>query len=325
MPTPGFSSQHIDAVLSNISVAYQQDQSKYIATKVFPVVPVDKASAIYFTYDRASWLRDEAQKRADSTESAGSGYTVGKDTYNCDVWALHKDVGDQAVRNATSPLDPMRDAANFIASRMLLRQEVDFANTYFKSGVWSNDWTGVASAPTGNQIIQWSNFTTSTPIDDIDTLKETVCSVTGFDVNTLVMGKQVFNKLKNHPTVIDRVKYTSDKVPTAQLLASLFDVERVFVASSIVNTAKEGQTATPAYNFGKSILMTYSAPSPSLLAPSAGYTFAWNGVSEGAGLSVGTTQFRMEELKATRVESQMAWDNKVVGADLGVFVSGVVA
>jgi len=325
MPSPGFAAQHIDAVLSNISVAYLQNQDNFIATKVFPRIPVEKASAIYFKYNQADWLRDEAKVRADGTESVGSGYGLSTDTYNTQVYAIHKDVGDQAVQNATSPLEPIRDATNFVASRLLLRQEVDFANKYFKAGVWANDFTGVAASPTGNQFLQWSNYTSSTPLLDIEVMKESIISTTGFMPNTIVMGRQVFNALKSHPTVIDRIKYTTRDIPTTALLASLFDVDRVLVAASLVNTAAEGQTATKGYNFGKGLFLCYTAPSPGLLTPSAGYTFVWNGVSDGAGLSIGTVSFRMEELRATRIESQMAWDNKVVATDLGAFAATIVA
>lgn len=325
MPSPGFSAQHIDAVLSNISVAYMQTQETFIASRVFPRIPVEKASAQYFKYNQEDWLRDEAAKRADATESVGSGYTLATDTYNCEVYAIHKDVGDQAVANATSPLEPVRDATNFVASRLLLRQEVDFAGKYFKAGVWANDFTGVASAPTGNQFIQWSNYTNSTPLVDVDVWKESIVSKTGFEANVMVLGRAVFNALKNHPTVIDRIKYTGRDIPTTELLASLFGVDRVLVASSLVNTAKEGQAKSVSYNFGKGVLLTHSAPTPGLLTPSAGYTFVWNGVSDGAGLSVGTVSFRMEELRARRIESQMAWDNKVVAADLGAFAASAVA
>jgi Phage major capsid protein E len=325
MPSPGFNSQHIDAVLSNISVAYIQNTDKFIATKVFPRIPVEKASALYFKYNQEDWLRDEAKKRADTTESAGSGYNLSQDSYNCEVWAIHKDVGDQAIANATSPLQPIQEATNFVASRLLLRQEVDFAQKYFKAGVWANNFTGVASAPTSVQFIQWSNYVSSTPLLDVEVWKEAIVGKTGFMPNKMIMGRRVFNALKSHPTVIERIKYTGRDIPTRELLAALFDVDEVLVAETLVNTAAEGQAKNIQYNFGDGVLLVYTAPSPGLLTPSAGYTFVWNGVSDGAGLAIGTVQFRMEELRAQRIESQMAWDNKVVAADLGLYAASVVA
>lgn len=325
MPTPGFASTHIDAVLTNISIAYMQASENFIAQKVFPVVPVDKASGLYFKYNQGDWLRDEAAKRADATESVGSGYTVGQDSYNADVWAFHKDVGDQLLKNATNPLSPMTDATNYVASRLLLRQEVDFANTYFKTGVWGTDLTGVASAPSANQFIQFNDYVNSSPVTTIENAKEYVAGVTGYDVNTMVIGKQVFNALKNHPQIIDRIKYTSANVVTTELLARYFGVDQVLVARTLVNSAKEGQTDAPAYVYPKGILLCHSAPNPGLLTPSAGYTFSWNGITGTSGLTVGTYQIRMEQLKATRIESEAAWVNKVVAPNLGVYMASAVA
>ena len=76
MAQPSINQVHIDAILTNISVAYMQKSENFIADKVFPVVPVDKKSDKYFTYTKNDWFRDEAQRRADATESAGSGYSL---------------------------------------------------------------------------------------------------------------------------------------------------------------------------------------------------------------------------------------------------------
>lgn len=322
---PQLNQANVDAVLSNISVAYTQDQSKFIANKVFPVINVDKKSGIFMKYNREDWNRDEAQKRADITESVGGGFDLSKDYYNTDVYAFHMDIGDQAVANAMVPLQPVAEATRFVAGRLLLRQEVDFAKSFFKTGVWATDLTGVSGAPANaSQFTQFNNLTASDPMGVIEAAKEGVATKTGYEVNTMVIGRRVFSALKNHPEIIDRIKYTSAETVTLELIARLFEVDRVFVGSSFVNTAKEGQGETLVSNFGGSILLTHSAPNPGLLTPSAGYTFAWDGVSDGAGLAIGTRSFYMQEKRALRVESESAWSNKVVASDLGVFLSDVV-
>lgn len=325
---PQLNQANVDAVLSNISVAYSQDQTKFIANKVFPIVPVDKKSGIFMKYNREDWNRDEAQKRADITESAGSGFDVSRDTYNTDVYAFHMDVGDQALANAMTPFQPMQEATRFVAGRLLLRQEVDFATSFFKTGVWGTDYTGqtgTVTGITGSNFTQFDKYDTSDPMLVMEQAKELVATTTGYDVNTMVLGRKVLSVLKQHPDIIDRVKYTSSDLPDLQLIARLFGVERVFVGSSFRNTAKEGQGEALTQNYSNSILLTHTASSPGLLTPSAGYTFSWDGVSDGAGLSIGTRSWYMQELRATRVESESAWSNKVVAPDLGVFLNGVVA
>jgi hypothetical protein len=316
---------HIDAILTNISVAYIQQTENFVATKVFPIVPVDKQSNKFFKYTKNDWFRDEAQVRADATESAGGGYNLSTDTYSAQVWAFHKDIGDQTRANADTPINLDREATEFVTMRIMLRQELDWQSKFFTTSVWGKDYTGVAGSPSTDEFKQWSDFANSDPLEDIEAAKELILQTTGFMPNTLVLGYQVFRKLKNHPDLVDRIKYTTSNVITEDMMAKMFGVDRVMVTKSVKATNKEG--ATGAYDFvhGKAALLCYSAPSAGLLQPSAGYTFAWTGVSNGLGQTIGTSRFRMESLKSDRIEAEAAWDNKVVASDLGAFFTAAVA
>lgn len=313
-PTP--QEVHVNAVLSNLSVAYMNRMEAFVSPRAFPVVPVDKQSDLYYTYTKNDWFRDEAQRRPPNTESAGSGYGLSTASYNCDVWALHKDVDNQLLANADAPINLEREATEFVTQRLLLRQERQWTTDYFTTGVWATDATPANL---------WSNYATSDPIADIKTGRRTILANTGLMANTIIAGWDVFEQLKDHPDIIDRFKYTSSDNITAQLLARLFEVDRFLVCSAIFATNLEGETA--AYDFvqGKHLLLCHSAPSPGLLTPSAGYTFMWRGVSQGLGLGIGISDFPMEHLKSQRFEGEVAFDDKVVAADLGYFFNGAVA
>jgi hypothetical protein len=325
MPQPTSSQVHVDAILTNISVAYLQRAESFIADKVFPVVPVDKQSDKYFVYSKNDWLRDEARVRADGTESVGSGYNITTDNYYADVFAIHKDIGDQTRANADAPINVDREAAEFITHRLLTRREIQFVTDFMTTGKWSKDITGVAASPTTNQTIQWSDYTNSDPIEDIEAGKASILSTTGLEANTLVLGYDVFRRLKNHPDLVDRIKYTSSQTITEDMLARMFDIERVLVSKSVKATNAEGATGAYAFTTGKTALLAHVAPNPGILTPSAGYTFSWTGVSQGMGLTIGTSSFRLESLRATRVEAELAFDNKVVAQDLGYFWNTIVA
>ena len=316
MPQPTSSQVHVDAILTNISVAYMQMAENFIATKVFPVVPVSKQSDKFFTYTKNDWFRDEAQRRADATESAGGGYNLSTDSYQADVYAFHKDIGDQTRANADAPINVDREAAEFVTGRMLLKMETQFVSNFFTTSVWATD-----STPTN----LWSDYTSSDPIGDIETGKRTILSTTGYEPNTLVLGYDTFIQLKNHPDLVDRIKYTSSQVLSESLLASLFGVPRVMVAKSLKATNNEGGSEAYAFNYGKNALLTYSAPSAGLLQPSGGYVMSWTGVSQGIGATIGVSRMRMEQLKADRIEAEVAFDMKVIGSDLGYFFNACVA
>lgn len=316
MPQPTAGQVHVDAILTNISVAYMQSQANFVADKVFPIVPVDKRSDKYFTYTKGDWFRDEAKRRYGGDESAGSGYGLSTATYSCDVFAIHKDIDDQTRGNADAPLNLDRDATEFVTQRLMLRRELQWVTDYFGTGIWGTDAT---------PGILWDNAN-SDPITDVDTGKQTILLNTGFEPNTLVLGWQVWRQLKNHPDIVDRYKYTSADSITPDMVARLFEVDRILVAKAVQNTGKEGGSDSFAFTHGKHALLCYANPQPSLLMPSAGYTFSWrNGVSAGMGYDIGIRNFRMEQLISDRIEGQVAFDHKVVATDLAYFFNGAVS
>ena len=98
-PTPG--DVHVNAPLTNISVAYLQDQAEFIADKVFPIVPVAKQSDRYFLFEKDQWFKTDAKARGLSSESVGTGFEIDSTpNYFANVYSVHKDIDDQIRANA---------------------------------------------------------------------------------------------------------------------------------------------------------------------------------------------------------------------------------
>jgi hypothetical protein len=313
-------------------VAYMQDKSTFIADKVFPRVPVTKQSDLYWKYSKSDWRRTDAQKRAPGTESAGVGWKVDTGQYFAQVYAVHKDIDDQIRANADSNWRLDSDATTFVTNQLLLRRDLDWNAAFFTTGKWGTDLTGVASAPSTNQFLQWNNAA-SDPVVQFADLQTTFVEQSGRKANTLVLGARAITALKNHPDIIDRIKYTQRGVVTSDLLASLFDVEKILVsyASSTsvaeLNDAK-AQDAAATYAFmsnSKSALLCYTPSSPSLMTPAAGYTFTWNGYLAGNSYGIRMKNFRMEPIAADRIEGEMTYDQKIVASDMGIFLSAAIA
>src|SRR5678816_302480 len=305
-----------------------QDEANFIATKVFPNIPVVHRSDRYWTYDRTYWFRDEVQERAPATESAGAGWTVDSTpTYYAPIYALHKDIDDPARANADASFNLDRDATEYLSRQMLLHREKLWVQKYFGTGLWTKLYTGVAGVPGANQVKQW-DLAGSTPLEDIDAAMTNMVEFTGYRPNRLVLGPRVYNALRNHAEIIDRIKYTQRGIVTAELLASMFGIDQVLVPFATNYTGKEGQASDATkYSllYGKSALLCYAAPSPSLLAPSAGYTFSWSGFLGAGAEGNRMKSFRMENLESDRIESEMAFDQKVISADLGAFYTTVIS
>lgn len=317
---------HIDRALTNISVAYMQDANNFIADKVFPIIPVQKQSDTYFIYDKEDFFRDEAAERAKGTESAGGDYDIDQaPPYFAKKWAFHMDVTEEDRVNADDPLKPNQDATEFVSQKLLLRRENLWAQKYFQAGIWGVETTGVASAPSAGQVLQWDQATAD-PIKNITDENTAMAGRTGYKANTLVLSPYVMNALKNHPDVLDRIKYTQKGIVTLDLLATLFEVEHVYVPWAVQNSAIKGKAANMDFIMGKHALLMYVEKNPGLKKPSAGYTFAWTGL-KGAG-AFGNRIVRIPMpwlgMDTERVEGEMAFDLKVVGADLGTFFKDIV-
>lgn len=323
MPQPTRSDVHVNRPLTTISTAYLQAATDFIADKVFPVVPVQKQSDLYFQYPKGEWFRDEVTKRAPSTESAGAGYRVTTDSYYCDKYAIHKDVDDDVIVNADAPLDMERDATLFVTQQLLLHREIDFLNAFMTSGLWGTDKSGVASAPTTNQFVKW-DLSTSTPINDIQAASLEITARTGYRPNTLVLTPDVYNALRQNAQILGRIVYTQRGIVTTDIMAAMFDVPNVYVSYAVRNTGKEGGTDSLGFIKSNGALLAYVNPTPSIMQPSAGYTFSWAGLFGASSYGNRMKRFREEKINSVRIEGEMAYAQKVVGTDLGVWFGSCI-
>lgn len=323
---PTMQSAHIDRALTNISVAYLQDASAFIADKVFPIVPVKRQSDVYYVYNKGDFMRDEARVRGAASESAGGDYGVeAANPYYCRKHAFHKDVTPEERANYDEPLDADTDATDFVSQKMLIRREMEWANNFFKPGVWGTEISGVTTSPADNQTLQW-NLPTSDPIGDVTNAGVMMASQTGFKPNKLVLSPFAFNALKNHEDILDRIKYTQRGIVTADLLATLFEVDQVHVAWGVVNSAAKGAADDVDFIFGKHAMLCYAAPRPALRKPSAGYVFSWTGLEGSGAYGNRIVRLPMDQLGlgTERIEGEIAFDVQKICGDLGVFFKDIV-
>jgi hypothetical protein len=310
---PGARDVHIDRLLTNISVAYKNEE--YIADQVFPTVMVEKQSDLIPTYDKADWLRAVVQPYVPGTKGARSGYRVGNLTYFCRGWKLGKEIPDDVKANADEPFDLKRDSTAWLREQMQLRWELEFANNFFANGVWQ-DKDG------GTDFVKWSNYAGSNPITDIRTLGDLIRTKTGRQYNTLVISKRVWDVLIDHPMVVDRLKYTSKESITPEMFARLTGYQKTLIGSAIQVTSQEDAASpTIAEVFGDHALILHVPPKPGLLTPAAGYTFVWRPITSTPHF---IRQLRNEEEEKDIIEIKSYFDIRKLDADQGVFLETAI-
>ncbi|MFN8533855.1 MAG: hypothetical protein U0556_09930 [Dehalococcoidia bacterium] len=310
---------HVDTLLTDISIAYKN--ADYIADQIFPVVPVRKQSDKIPAYDQSYWFRNEAALRAPGTKSVRGGYKVDTSAaYYCNRFSFAHEIPDELRDNADVVFNLDREAVEYVSDKVQMRREASFAADFFTTSVWGADKTG------GTDFTRWSDYGASDPLVDLADYQELIEGQIGRTPNTLVLGRQVWTKLKWHPVMVDLVKHTRIGGPiTLDAFRDMAEFERLLVGKAIYTASPEGTAeASVTYSriWGKHGLMAYIAPRPSLMTPSAGYTFVWD--RPGSGLQY-IKRFRDEEREVDIFEANTYFDQKVTAARAGIFISGAVA
>lgn len=261
----------VDPVLTTVAQGYQN--SEMIASALFPTVPVNLRAGNIIAFGKESFTLYQSQRApGENTKRVRFGHAGVP--YALVDYSLEGMVPVEIEQEAMNGpgIDLGVRAINEVQAIMALRHEkaaADIART-------AASYAGSNKA-TLSGTDQWSDYSaTSDPIDDIEAAKSAVRAATGKRPNTIVLGALVMDKLKHHPKIVDRMKYTGRDVATAELLASLFGVQRVVVGDAIYSN-DAGTAFTDVW--GKDVIVAYTnmASAQSGGLPSYGYTYQLSG------------------------------------------------
>lgn len=265
----------VDPVLTNIAQGFKQ--SGLVGGALFPQVPVNLRGGNILTFGREDFmLYNTARAPGENTRRVQFGYSGSPFAlidYSLEG-AVPIEVYQEGMDNPHGwQIDHMALAIKKVDAIMALRLEYAQATLARTAASYQ-----AANKVTLSGTAQWSDITSgvSSPISVIEGGKEAVRAATGKRANTVVMGAAVFRWLKVHPLVIDRMKYTGRDIATTDLLASLFDVDRVLVGDAI--TSNDAGSAFSDV-WGKDVVVAYTdlATVADMGTPSYGYTYNLGG------------------------------------------------
>lgn len=318
--------------LTNMGMAYYQNAANYFAKAIFPICRVNLSSDNYYIFNKEDLLRDNWQRKPAYGKVMPTPVSEHTDSYACKVDQMIMGIDeirqtDLQRRQGPAIRDPRQQRTKTIAEQANIHQDRMFAEAFFKSGVWGNELTGVTGSPTSGQFIKFSDDN-SDPIKIIADEKLKMQENTGRTPNKLAIGANVFNALRQHPLILDRVKYGGSTANpasvTKNVLAQLFEIDELTVLMSIQNKAKMGAEADMGFiGDPNAMLLAYATDAPAVDEPSAGYIFTWDMLGDGQMLPI----FHYPGENGTHseyVEGLMAYDMKKTADDLAVFFKEVV-
>lgn len=302
----GGQNAHIDVVLSNISVAYPNNE--FVGNRLFPTVRVTKVSDKYYIYGKEGWVVEPGgDLRAPGTVANEiPGLKMSTDTYFAQEHALQIPVTDEERDNVDSPLEPDRDATNLVTSKVLLARELAIQSKV----------TTAANYPTGYTVTlsgtaQWNDYVNSDPIADVRTGVRKIHAGIFVEPNTAVIPYQVMSILEDHPDFIERIKYSQRGVLTPEIIASILSIPNVIIPGVGYNTANPGQVESLSYLWGKDVLLAYVNPTPGRKQISYGYEF----VQPTNGLVQAIDRWRETNRKSDIIRVARKYDLKFIAVD----------
>jgi hypothetical protein len=260
----------VDSVLSTVAQGYKN--SDMVGMKLFPYVPVGQRGGKIIQFGREAF-KLYATGRAPGTNTKRVQYGYAGLPYALEQHALEALVPFENMDEAAvSPgIDLASGSISLIQDIIALRLEKAQADLA----------TNAASYASANKVTlagtsQWSDYSgTSNPTKDVEAGKEAVRQKIGKRANIAVLGPTVFAAVKQHPTIVDRIKYTGRDIATVELLASLWGLKEVVVGDAVYDTDAGVQTDV----WGKFVVLGYTetAGLADKGRPSYGYTYRLGG------------------------------------------------
>ncbi len=317
MPQPTRSQVHIDTLATNMSVAYKP--TGFIGDQILPIVKVAKATGKYAKYTKAPWFRNEAAVRAPGTRAARTEWSMDTaGSYACIEYSLSGALPDDIRAIADDPIQPERSTIEKLTGQMLLNREMRVAALLFNTTTFAS-YYATAAGLSGGAGVQWDTYETSDPLQDVNVMVNNVISVTGVKPNIMVMGQDVYKALKVHPALVNRVTVSGKGlgVLTTDLMAQLFDMEKILVGSTLYTADEEGTSESYSYVWGKYVLVAYVTKAAALESPSLGYILS---------LKDREMKYYREDQEHQDVwECTMSEDEIVTSAPSGYLLSSVVS
>jgi len=167
-------------------------------------------------------------------------------SYEIDDHGLEGIVTPSDRRNVEKPYDAEKDEVLGLSTLMWLGKEYALSSVVTDTAVLTQNVTLSGTD-------QWSDYTNSDPLGDWKLAHNTIFGACGEHPNSFEMSRPVYNTLKYHPNVLDALgfKHTRAGLLTQDDIARAADVEKLYLAEAVYNSAAEGQTDAITSLWGK--------------------------------------------------------------------------
>ncbi|OBS10791.1 major capsid protein [Acidihalobacter prosperus] len=254
----------IDPIVTEVVQGYQYPQ--LVGSALFPEVPVSTRGGQIVSFDKTAFMKFNLRR------APGAGTKRIEFGYAGLPYALLEDSVEGKV-----PFEIMQDAER-VPGINLAAQYLKTTMQVVKKSLESDQAALALNAalyPANNTVVlsgtsKWSNAA-GTPTADILDYREAIRTAIGMYPNTLLLSASAFKAARENPNVVARFQYTSHDSITAEMLANLWEVDKIVIGTDVYYDETTGAMVDV---WGNNAVLAYVPPAPSSQQePSFGYTY----------------------------------------------------
>lgn len=276
MPAQNLSQARLGISPVNTGIAQGYENNEFIGNYLFPRIGTGLRAGKVITFSKEQFMQYSNMQRSPGARTPRVPFGYSGNDYALTDYSIEgilpKEIREEQLAAGKGyTIDGASMAIQNAMEIISLRLEVEQATLA----------TTLSNYDSSNRITlsgtsQFSDFSgTSDPVKVVEDCKEVIRQQIGKRPTVLVMGAKVMASVKQHPDIVDRIKYTGRDVATTELLASLFGVPNVVVGEAV----KANDAGTFSDVWGNHMVLAYSLPGTLAQQgrPTFGYTYNLNG------------------------------------------------
>ena len=297
----------INAYLSEVARGYRNNE--LIAHNLFPTIESELEKIDIFEFNKEAFKVHDTERaiRANSNVISPEGFTKHSATLTEHDLAYPIDYREE---NEAKKVKLQIHATNVVTQGLQLKHEKQCADLAQDPSSYSSDNKIILSGTS-----QFSDEH-SDPVGVIDGGKNAICGKIGQDPNTMVIGQEVWEKLKRHTQLTGLLSDNQHKILTIQHLKEIFDIQNVVVGKAVTADKNNNNQRI----WGKNIILAYvpSLDSRTEYDPAYGYTVRLKDALK-------IDEYFKEGNKFKYIRATDIYTPFLVGAEAGYLISNAIA
>lgn len=317
-PSSALSTLRPDISGSLMEFDLAMDREGFVWNRVMPVFEAKKASGQFGKIPVAQLLQNRSTLRAPGGGYSRGSFTFEPVTFNTIEYGAEEPIDDREAALYSEYFDAEVVSGQRAQDAVLRNAEKRVAELLFSASTFSGH--------TGAITNEWDDASNATPINDVETAVRAIWTASGLWANALVINRHVFRNLRNCDQIVERINSQGAGNPskpsdiTADMLARVFDLEKIIVAGSAKSGVTEGQTFSADKIWSDEYaLVCRVATSGDIKEPCVGRVFHW--AEDGSTVGGTIETYRDETVRSDIARCRHDVDEKLLYASAGYLLS----